>query len=377
MDLENNIILNIFSIALLAVIQVHSSMHGKKTNLQSRLFAFMLKVTILLLVFDIFSRFDGKPDTIYPLINHAGNFLVFLFNPVLPSIWLYYVHELVYQEKGTSKRLFYILLAVNLGNAALITASQFFGWFYRIDSNNIYHRGPFFLFLALLTFALVAAAFVILYANRRRIEKRHYSSLLFFAVPPLAGIFLQIFFYGISLMLNCTALSLLIVFLNVQNNDIYSDYLTGVYNRKKLELYMNEKINASRDSKTFSAIMIDIDNFKTINDTFGHEAGDNALKISAKLLGSCLRANDLIARYGGDEFYIISDIAEREELEKVVARINSSVEKYNESSGQPYKLSFSMGYDVYDCPSGMKPEEFQKKIDLLMYENKQATKYGP
>lgn len=374
MGLVNNSVLNIFSIVLLIIIFTHSSKQDKEGSLQSRLYILMLLFTILLLVLDILSRFDGKPDTVYPIINHIGNFLVFLFSPVLPSIWLLYLHEQVYPGKGKMRRLFYPLLAIHAANIVFLILSQFFGWFYYIDSDNIYHRGPFFYFLSLLTFALIFVSFVILVANRKKIEKRHYFSLVFFAVPPTVGIILQMVFYGMSLMLNSTVLSLLIVFLNVQNHSIYTDYLTGAYNRKKLESIMNEKINASSEHKTFSAIMIDLDNFKAINDTFGHETGDNALQISAKLFNSCLRSNDYIVRYGGDEFCIVLDISDQNELEHIVRRINNSVKHYNEFSEQPFDLSFSMGYAVYDYSSGMKSEEFQKQIDLLMYENKQANK---
>ena len=155
---------------------------------------------------------------------------------------------------------------------------------------------------------------------------------------------------------------------------MHTDYLTGVNNRKKLETYLKERINSSTKKKTFSAILIDLDNFKYVNDAFGHDMGDNALETSAKLLKSCIRSNDFIARFGGDEFCIVLDVSDRDNLEKTVCRINDCIEKYNESGIQPYKLGFSMGYDVYDYHSHMKVEEFQKHIDMLMYENKRANK---
>jgi diguanylate cyclase (GGDEF)-like protein len=119
-----------------------------------------------------------------------------------------------------------------------------------------------------------------------------------------------------------------------------------------------------------------MNNFKSINDTFGHDVGDDALETSVKLLKSCLRANDFIARFGGDEFYIVLDVSNRDDLEATVSRINHCIEKFNESNLKPYKLSFSMGYAVYDCHSHMNVEEFQKKIDMLMYENKRVNKEG-
>lgn len=374
MGLPNNFAINIYSIALLMIIYFHALKHDEKETLQHKLYIMMLQTTILLLFVDILSRFDGNPGTIYPVVNHVGNFLIFLLNPILPSIWLLYAHFQVFQKEEKTRRLFYPLFAVNAVNAVIVILTQFFGWFYYIDSDNIYHRGPFFLVSASITIALILMAVVLIIANRKKIENRYYFSLVFFAVPPLVGIILQIIIYGVSLMLNSVVLSLLIVFLNIQNHNMYTDYLTGVNNRKKLEIYLKEKIAAITEDKTFSAIMIDLNYFKAINDTFGHHIGDRVLKISAKLLNSCLRSNDFIARFGGDEFCIILDVSDRLELEAIVSRIRSCVDKYNESSDKPYKIGFSMGYAVYDYNSHMKVEEFQKQIDRLMYENKQANK---
>ncbi|MBB6631459.1 GGDEF domain-containing protein [Clostridium algidicarnis] len=256
----------------------------------------------------------------------------------------------------------------------MVVLTQFFGWFYYIDSNNIYHRGPLFLLSASITVALIALAFVLITVNQKNIEKKYYFSLVFFAVPPLICIILQVVFYGISLMLNSVVLSLLIVFLNIQNQSMHIDYLTGINNRKRLEAYLKQKVSTSNENKTFSAIMMDLDDFKSINDTFGHDVGDDALKLTAKLLKNCTRSKDFIARFGGDEFCIVLDISNKNELDCVIRRINDCTKKYNESSGKPYKISFSMGYAVYDYNSRMSVEEFQKQIDILMYENKQINK---
>jgi diguanylate cyclase (GGDEF)-like protein len=128
--------------------------------------------------------------------------------------------------------------------------------------------------------------------------------------------------------------------------------------------------------RTFSAILIDMNDFKHINDSFGHSVGDKALEETASLLKSCLRTNDFVSRYGGDEFCIVLNISDQMELEKVVNRIRRKVEEHNALSGELYKIEFSMGYAVYDYQSRMSVEAFQAHIDKLMYTNKRASKAG-
>lgn len=374
MELKSNVVINIYSIALLIVIGYNSYKQEDKENFQYMLYKMMLQVTGLLLVVDIFSRFDGNIDTIYPVLNQIGNFMIFFLNPILPSLWLLYAHYQVFKDAEKTKRLYKPLIAINIAHGIMVILSQFYGWFYYIDSFNIYHRGPLFWLTASFTIVMLLATFVLIIVNRKKIDRKHFFSLAFFAVPPFLCIVIQLTFYGISIMLNSVVLSLFIVFLNIQNHSIYIDFLTGVNNRKKLEIYLKGKINSCIESKTFSAIMIDLNNFKSINDTFGHDVGDNALQISAKLLNSCLRTNDFIGRFGGDEFVIVLDICNRIDLEEVVSRINYSVEKFNETSHKPFKISFSMGYAVYNYNSQMKIDEFLKHIDMLMYEDKHASK---
>jgi len=167
---------------------------------------------------------------------------------------------------------------------------------------------------------------------------------------------------------------MLVIFLNIQNHSMYTDYLTGVSNRKKLDAYLKQKISLNAKGKPFSAILIDINNFKHINDTYGHDIGDNALETAANLLKSCIRTSDFIARYGGDEFCVVVDITNKSDLDALVGRIKNCIEKFNTIGSNIYKLDFSMGYAVYDSQLYKSAEEFLRHVDMLMYENKQVYK---
>jgi len=374
MNILGNIIINFYSIVVLIIIYIQYVKKQEKEFLQYKVYVMMLKVTIFLLVIDIFARLDGSPNTIYAYLNHIGNFVGFSMNLALASLWIVYVHDQVLQEEKNTRRLIFSLIILNFINFISVIFSQLFGWYYYIDAENIYHRCSLFFVPVVLVIALIISSIIILVKNRNKIDKKNYTSLIFFAIPPLLGVFLQAFFYGFSLMLNCLALSMLIVFVNIQNYNMYTDYLTGVNNRKKLDLYLREKIKSSFENKTFSAIMIDVNDFKSINDTFGHDVGDEALKIFVKLLDSCVEEDDFIARFGGDEFCIILNTFDENILEETVHKIKTCFDKYNQSINHPYKLGISIGYAIYEYDSFMKMEDFQKKLDVLMYKNKEMGK---
>ena len=117
--------------------------------------------------------------------------------------------------------------------------------------------------------------------------------------------------------------------------------------------------------------MIDIDDFKMINDVHGHDHGDQALKYTAEILRKTFRRTDFIARYGGDEFIVIMKIDGPSELALMVRRLMENVTQFNSKKLTPYEITLSIGYDCYRKESGTSMNDFLKRIDRLMYSNKQ------
>ncbi len=107
------------------------------------------------------------------------------------------------------------------------------------------------------------------------------------------------------------------------------DHLTMIYNRRKLfELLTSEVEKARRYKRPLSMIMIDIDNFKRVNDNFGHDVGDNVLKATTNVVSGVIRRVDIFARYGGEEFIILSPETTIEGATVLAEKIRTSVEKY-------------------------------------------------
>lgn len=370
MTLTDNIVVNLFLISILLLIIAFYDRNGDKASRHTRLFLGMLQMAVIMIIADSMGRFDGNPDTYYSVVNHLGNFVLFLFSPVIPSLWLLYVFNYISPEGKPTKLVKYSIVLVNGINSGLVIGTQFFGWLYTIDANNIYHRGPLYIVSPLLTFCLLVTTMLYVLYYKKKIEHTVFLPFLVFPVAPSIGTLLQLFIYGYPFALMGLIFSMLLIAFFAQSLDTNVDFLSGVYNRKRLEGYLHKKIATSSRNNTFSAIMADVNGLKEINDTYGHTVGDEALVTISSLLRSILRSNDFVARYGGDEFCIILDTSNESTLIRVVNKINRQIAAYNEMSLKPYQLGLSMGYAVYDPDSGQSAKEFYNTIDAKMYEDK-------
>ncbi len=369
-----NLCLCVFSIALLLSVRLSERKEKGQDGLGGRLLRQMLYLTMLALVFDLFSRLEGRTGAVDFFLNEAGNLILFLLSPVLPMIWLLYAHNQIYAEDRRTLRFAKPFFALLILNAILTLLTQWFDLYYSIDAQNLYHRGPLFFLPTMMSLLALFFTFGLLLHNRKRIDRKYFFALMFFGVPPLITAFLQIFIYGIAFVLNGTALSLIIMYIITQNRRMHIDYLTGVFNRSQLDYYLDDQIRRSAGDKSFSAILLDLNDFKEINDRFGHNMGDDALKTVADLLKKSTRRGDFIARFGGDEFYVVTDLSHPGDLEALAGRIRANIEAFNARGEKPYKLSLGMGYLVYDCAKQKDAEEFKSFIDRLMYENKSQSK---
>jgi diguanylate cyclase (GGDEF)-like protein len=365
---------SILSFIILIFIYFNAYNRYEKALMQYKLFIALVQTNMALVIIDILGWiFNGQSGYLNIISNTGFNLLLYVMEPVGPILWVLYTNFQVFRDESRIRKLKCVLFVLFSINALASVISINTGWFFSIDANNIYHRGQYFWIHVMVCFSfLIYSSFFILF-NRHAVEKRYYYSLLLFAIPQIIGSSLQSFFYGLSLNWTVMMLSLLIIYFNIQDRGLNTDYLTGVYNRRQLDSYIKDKISYSAEEKSFSAILIDINEFKKINDTFGHDIGDEALQCSVTLIRNCLRSNDFIARFGGDEFYIILDINNRKILESKVETINACIDQFNKDGNKPYKLSFSMGYDVYDAKSKMNLDGFLKHIDLLMYNNKRSN----
>ncbi len=150
-----------------------------------------------------------------------------------------------------------------------------------------------------------------------------------------------------------------------------SDPLTGLYNRHFFnEIVEREIASADRKAETLSFIMIDLDNFKRINDNLGHLTGDKILVEAAKLIKDTVRRSDIVFRFGGDEFLVFLRDSNCDRISNMVLRLTEAVERWNVDHAAAFgcRLSFSIGCST--CEKKCDVHAAIKEADERMYQNK-------
>ncbi|QUT18104.1 sensor domain-containing diguanylate cyclase [Rahnella inusitata] len=150
-----------------------------------------------------------------------------------------------------------------------------------------------------------------------------------------------------------------------------TDSLTGICNRRSFMMFAEETLRkAKKRNRKFSMIIIDLDDFKPINDTWGHNEGNAALVTFASILEGLTDDNSLVARLGGDEFGVISPDYTSSDTAKFINQLTNIINNYNDTSKKPYKILFSAGSVEYNAEKHQSPADLMREADRKMYDIK-------
>ncbi len=273
-----------------------------------------------------------------------------------------------------TKKLVRTLAFVWLGFLVPDVLTAFTGWFFYLDGGNRFVKGPAYFMFPAFSYAIVIFGLLRVLRERDRLERNAFWPLFLFPVPTIIGGTVQLLRPGNPYLWAGAALSMLIIFLHIQNERLKKDYLTGVWNRRFLDEYLEFRTRGKHQTPLLSGLFMDVDGFKKLNDKFGHETGDQALQMAASILKSCIHGGDFLARYAGDEFVIILETASPQTLTMVISRIEEELNRFNSGRTRPYELRLSIGSAIFNREADKNGQGFLARMDGQMYEQKQKKR---
>ncbi len=248
------------------------------------------------------------------------------------------------------------------------------GWVYTVSADNIYRRGPFYLLLGIVPFIHIFAAEILMIRRGLHVpmaERSPYKIMAAYLILPLVGSAIQVAFYGTSTIWVSLTIAVIVFYNYLQKGYISVDSLTGLANRRRFDSYTRGRMeNLDKDASLY-LLMLDINNFKGINDTLGHAQGDQVLVMTARTL---LRASEGVgaftARIGGDEFVIVMCNTSLHQVEQMVDKIGKLMQEENETAGKMYTVSLAVGYAGMKGSDEISLEALYDLADRNMYANK-------
>lgn len=365
-NMQSVYVTDLVGIAILVIIMITRgwSLPGRKT--ESRLMMALLAISMFNCVADIYVfQCDGMPGRGYHTILMIGDTYLYMYNLFvgIGIIYLILMH-IDRKTKGLHMILFWVLSVIEM---VLLIVNLFEPIVFEIDSSNTYHRGDYYILFVILGFVLVFYGYTYYMIAKLRNPSLRYFPVMEFLAPVLIGNIVQMKIYGISLLPISFALAFAAITIALQNECIYIDKLTGVYNRYELDKILKRR--HYRRNEKLIAMMLDLNDFKSINDTYSHEEGDQALITFAKALMEVIGSEGLVIRFAGDEFIILIPVFKPVMIDDYKDRIHRKLDEYNESSGKPYKLSAAIGGRLFD-PHTESTSGIVNEIDSMMYKDK-------
>ena len=306
----------------------------------------------------------GSSNIVIKVLVFLSGSGLFLGNVMIGYLWAKFI--MVHMNIPFSDIRRNIYRTIGLVAIVLLVINIFYPLVFSV-SDGRYQRG-----FAYIIFLIFAAFYILdsLYLYVKRVKKNGSLKLFpvhIFLIPVILGVVIQAFFVEISITWTSIAISVAGIMTALKNEIIFTDCLTGLYNRVYLE-FLHKRACNKKDCWV-SGIMIDLNGFKQINDNYGHAEGDLALCIVADLLRKSFSEYGVVTRYAGDEFVIMLNTTDDQLIQKIIKSAKKNFVTENEKNDKPYQLSASMGYAITNL-SNETIDDFMNRIDEQMYQDK-------
>lgn len=335
-----------------------------------KLFYLMCNFTLYLCVAEAFSFLvDGMlfPGSFF--LNRLLNASLFFTNSLFSFLWTVYVDYKLFGRMDRIRRIYTWASLPALIICVLSVLNLFTDVFFTVSPENVYARMPLASITYLATYGYLLAGAITVIVYRHKVGKYLFMPVVVFLSPIYLGSLLQFLFYGIALIWVSVSFGLVSLYINLQNEVSMLDPLTKLYNREYLTRFLSYSAQKLPKDHQLGGIMMDINAFKEINDTYGHSEGDIALRVVGKCLMDVMHGDNFAVRYGGDEFIAICHVHDEQDLQALIAKLCKRVERENSVCARPYQLRLSIGYTLY-APETDDLDSFLRRMDARMYEEK-------
>ena len=362
------LIANLMALVVLSMVVANCMWRLKQRNRESRVLLFLIVLSSVSCIADCTGYLiDGMPGCVVFVAQYAINTWIYAMNMIIGPLWLTFLATYLHVRLPQWVRSVSLALAVVFLGALVV--NLFVPIAFTIDSANVYHREFLYPFYVGVSGAFLVGSLVVYSSARKQGGMLKFFPVWVFMIPAILGVSLQVMFYGVSTTWPFIAIAVSGVMSGLQNELIFRDKLTGLYNRFYLD-DLKSRVSERADAR-FSIVMMDLNNFKSINDTYGHAVGDKALIATGAALSDAVGTLGTVMRYAGDEFVALLNTQDEETVNACIARIHRNLELLNDRPDIPYRLSISAG----SCPvdlSATTVDEALNRVDLLMYQDKHA-----
>ena len=310
---------------------------------------------------------DGKQFIGSRQINYVSNSICFIGTVSIGLLWCLYVELRIYRNyKRIFKKARFVMFPWVVEVIMVLCNLFGTGIMFKISEGNIYQRaaGAIVGYISLIIY--FAYSIYLVHQSKKQGMNLNFFPVIYFVGPCFAGVLIQFLFYGITSSWVLVAVALIFVQMQSYAENLYMDELSGLYNRRYLNAVLTErKITIG---KSLYGIMMDVNDFKYINDNFGHSMGDKAICTLGNILLRSIPDGGIAIRYAGDEFIVLLSGVDTERVLATMDEINHNLSQFNESKIEPFTLSVSMGYAEFGA--GDDTEAFLMHMDEKMYEEK-------
>jgi diguanylate cyclase (GGDEF)-like protein len=356
--------------------------------LKRKVYLVVLPLTLLAILINIFFEFENQAHlrsdfnltAMFCLgIVFLGAIFTFIFSKRIIRI----VEHITYFTCAVylSSKFIYLVYFQNYSKLPSFQLAEFLIWFpafyiftFLIYENPIASRISLVFYFSLLALGipdLMQKIYALIMDGYQEMELYSLKVLIQFYISNAVYIVLLFILERIKNMYNNALISM-----NIFKKLAHTDILTGVANRRLLSESLEKEMIKGRFKNTALALMmLDLDGFKAVNDTYGHDAGDALLRSTVDRLKNNIRKNDIVARFGGDEFVLLLPDIEPHQATNVADRIIESFKNPFEVAGNQLHITTSIGLTIYNFVNDgpiKEAKDLLKEADVALYQAKQS-----